>query len=274
MRFSFESRCRIVALIVEGESPQATAAACGASRATGYRLWRRFREGGWASLADRPSIPRCQPRRLAPAAEQEILHWRHELGAGPAVIASIVQRPPSTVGKVLRRAEALLALANGRAEEALAHTEEAIGARTELGIANHAVKSALVAGLEAAFALGDESKADELLSVIDGLPLGELTPHLRAVGARFGAHRAATRGDGEAASAGFSAAARIFEEIERPFDLAVVRLEHAEWLAEYGRFEDPEPLLEEACGIFERLGATPWLERLATVEVGQPALVP
>jgi transposase InsO family protein len=104
MRFSFESRCRIVALIVEGMSPQAAAAACGASRATGYRLWRRFREGGYAALVDRPSIPRCQPRRLAPAAEQEILYWRRELGAGPAVIATIVERPASTVGKVLRRA--------------------------------------------------------------------------------------------------------------------------------------------------------------------------
>ncbi len=51
MRFSFESRCRIVRLIEEGESPQAAAAACGASRATAYRLWSRFRAGGWAALA-------------------------------------------------------------------------------------------------------------------------------------------------------------------------------------------------------------------------------
>ena len=104
MRFSFESRCRIVAMIVAGNSPQAAAAACGASRATGYRLWRRYQTGGWAALADRPSTPLRQPRRLAPDAEQEILHWRGELGAGPAVIAVIVERPPSTVGKVLRRA--------------------------------------------------------------------------------------------------------------------------------------------------------------------------
>jgi transposase InsO family protein len=104
MRFSFESRCRIVVLIAQGESPQEAAAACGASRATGYRLWWRYREGGWASLADRPSTPWRQPRRLAPEAEREILHWRTELGAGPAVIATIVERPISTVGKVLRRA--------------------------------------------------------------------------------------------------------------------------------------------------------------------------
>jgi transposase InsO family protein len=104
MRFSFESRCRIVQLIVDGQSPQAAAAACGASRATGYRLWRRYLEAGWAALADRPSTPKHQPRRLAPEAEREILAWREHLRAGPAVIAAILERPISTVGKVLRRA--------------------------------------------------------------------------------------------------------------------------------------------------------------------------
>jgi transposase InsO family protein len=104
MRFSFESRCRIVSLIVEGMSPPAAAAACGASRATGYRLWQRYRAGGWAVLADRRSTPRRQPRRLSAEAEEEILAWRAELKAGPAVIAVIVERPCSTVGKVLRRA--------------------------------------------------------------------------------------------------------------------------------------------------------------------------
>ena len=104
MRFSFESRCRIVQLILAGEGAQAAAAACGASRATGYRLWRRYCEGGWAGLADRPSTPIRQPRRLAPEVEQEILAWREHLRAGPAVIGAVLERPTSTVGKVLRRA--------------------------------------------------------------------------------------------------------------------------------------------------------------------------
>jgi len=104
MRFSFESRCRIVQLVLAGQSPQAAAAACGASRATGYRLWARFRAGGWAALADRPSTPRRQPRRLPAEAEREILAWREHLRAGPAVIAAILERPVSTVAKVLRRA--------------------------------------------------------------------------------------------------------------------------------------------------------------------------
>ena len=103
MRFSYESRCRLVSLILAGQSPQAAAAACGASRATGYRLWRRFREGGWASLQDRPSTPRRQPRRLAAEVEAQILACRRQLRAGPLVIAAVLERPPSTVGKVLRR---------------------------------------------------------------------------------------------------------------------------------------------------------------------------
>jgi transposase InsO family protein len=76
MRFSFESRCRLVSLVCAGQSPQAAAAACGASRATGYRLWRRYQEGGWAALADRPPVPKHQPRRLSRELEQRILAAR------------------------------------------------------------------------------------------------------------------------------------------------------------------------------------------------------
>src|SRR5437867_10691196 len=92
MRFSFESRCRIVQLIAQGASPQVAAAACGASRATGYRLWRRYQQGGWEALGDRRSTPHRQPRRLDPEVEREILALRQRTNAGP---------PASTVGKVL-----------------------------------------------------------------------------------------------------------------------------------------------------------------------------
>jgi transposase InsO family protein len=103
MRFSFESRCRIVQLVIAGASPAAAAAACGASRATGYRLWRRYLEGGWSALSDRPSTPKRQPRRLGVEAEQEILAWRERTGYGPLRLSAILERPASTIGKVLRR---------------------------------------------------------------------------------------------------------------------------------------------------------------------------
>jgi transposase InsO family protein/transposase-like protein len=103
MRFSFESRCRLVSLIVAGMSPQAAAAACGASRATGYRLWRRYQEGGWGSLADRPPVPLRQPRKLSAQEEAEILAARAYANAGPVIVAGLLDRPASTVWKVLRR---------------------------------------------------------------------------------------------------------------------------------------------------------------------------
>ena len=92
MRYSLESRCRIVRLILAGESPQAAAVACGASRATGYRLWRRYQEGGWSALIDRPPVPVRQPRRLSAAAEVE-----------HAITATADQRKAEALVKTLLR---------------------------------------------------------------------------------------------------------------------------------------------------------------------------
>jgi transposase InsO family protein len=103
MRYSLESRSRIVQLMLAGESAQAAAAACGASRATGYRLWRRYQEGGWAALADRPPVPKRQPRRLSSELERQILAARAYAQAGPLIVAARLGLPASTVWKVLRR---------------------------------------------------------------------------------------------------------------------------------------------------------------------------
>jgi transposase InsO family protein len=103
MRFSWESRCKIVGLIEAGMRPGEAAAACGASRATGYRVWARYQQGGWVALRDRPCVPRSHPRRLSFEVEREIVTIRKRTNAGPVVIAAICGRPPSTVGKVLRR---------------------------------------------------------------------------------------------------------------------------------------------------------------------------
>ena len=50
--------------------------------------------------------------------------------------------------------------------------------------------------------------------------------------------------------------------LDLPFHLAVVPLDHGEWLIARGRNGDAEPLLAEAEETFARLGATPWLERV------------
>ena len=92
MRYSFESRCRAVAAMVAGLSLGVAAQAIGASRATGYRWWRRYVTAGWAGLQERPSTPQHQPRRLSPAAEAEILTARRHSGAGPVTLGALLGR--------------------------------------------------------------------------------------------------------------------------------------------------------------------------------------
>jgi hypothetical protein len=86
-------------------------------------------------------------------------------------------------------------------------------------------------------------------------------PLLQAHGSRFAARRSALEGDTVAADAGYRAASHLYREIEMPFNLAEVEVEHGEWLFEQGRAEEAEPLLAEAEEIFTRLRARPWLER-------------
>jgi transposase InsO family protein len=104
-RFSWESRCAIVALIEAGVSPPLAAASGGASRGTGYRLWRRYQAGCWPALRDRPSTPHRQPRRLSVELEQRILAARRQTSYGPVRLAGLCAQPPSTIGKVLPRHE-------------------------------------------------------------------------------------------------------------------------------------------------------------------------
>lgn len=103
MRYSIESRLRVVRLIEEGMAPAVAAAAAGASRASAYRWWRRYQQAGWEALADRPPVPRRQPRRLTGEVEQQILAARRYAHAGPVVIGGLLGCPSSTVWKVLRR---------------------------------------------------------------------------------------------------------------------------------------------------------------------------
>ncbi len=197
---------------------------------------------------------------------------REEVARRTAAIRDVIDMNEVQNRAGFREFEARVLLADGQPREALAAAEAALADRSALF---SVLAGALAAALDAAFAIGDEAKVDELLTIVEELPPGHLTPLLRAVGARFGARRTALRGDRETASAGFVAAAGIFEEIEKPFELAVVRLEHADWLAGEGRLDEAAPFLEEAREIFERLRAVPWLERLDRVAAValQPATV-
>jgi class 3 adenylate cyclase/tetratricopeptide (TPR) repeat protein len=158
---------------------------------------------------------------------------------------------------------ALILTGEGRHAEALAAADEALALAILFGAGmSDAAKIAFSSALESALALGDLEQAEELLARIEAMPPGRRPPSLAAQAARFRARLAAARGEHEGVEAGFRTAAPAFREYGFPFLLAVTQLEHGEWLAEQGRSEEAEPLLVEAREIFERLEATPWLERV------------
>lgn len=171
-------------------------------------------------------------------------------------------------------AEAVLLLAEGRTAEALRSAEAAFETRHALGTAYEAVKEAFVVALEAALALGDVSRGEELLAIVDTLPPGGSPLFLQAHSARFHARLAARGADHEEADRLFRRAVALFRELAFPFYFAVTLLEQGEWLVARGRRGKAEPLLAEAREILERLEAKPWLDRVDAVQAGIPTEIP
>jgi transposase InsO family protein len=103
LRRSYSARCRLVGLMLDGEAPQAAAAACGTSRATAYRLLGRYRDGGWEALRDRPPIAKHCRHRLSAEAEAQIVELRSRTGWGPRSLSAALGWPSSTIWRVLKR---------------------------------------------------------------------------------------------------------------------------------------------------------------------------
>jgi hypothetical protein len=97
--------------------------------------------------------------------------------------------------------------------------------------------------------------------VVEAFEPGELTPYLEAHTLRLRAGLDAAREQRDGIDDRFRHASRLFREFDLVFDLAVSQLEHAEWLEAQGQVEEAQPLLDEARETFERLQATPWLQR-------------
>ena len=153
-------------------------------------------------------------------------------------------------------ARAALRRAEGRFAEALADGAATIETGTTLGGDFQGVKHGVIDALEAALALGDTASAHELLGFIDGLSPGIRPPFVEAQAHRFRARMARD-------AAGLVLAARQFRELEIPFSVGVTLLEHAELTGN-------EASRVDAREIFERLRASPWLERAsANVLEGQ-----
>jgi class 3 adenylate cyclase/tetratricopeptide (TPR) repeat protein len=162
-------------------------------------------------------------------------------------------------------AEATLHFADGLYAEALGSALSALETKVSIGVAFEAVKEACVVAVDAALALDDVEKAEELLDAVDALPPGNTPRFLQAHSLRFRARMAARRNDPEQAERNFAGAVTLFRELGLIFYLAVTRLEQGEWLSTQNRSDEVATLLGEARETFERLQAAPWLARLERI---------
>jgi class 3 adenylate cyclase/predicted ATPase len=158
-------------------------------------------------------------------------------------------------------AKAAVLRATGSPGDALAAAEAALGDIATLGATSQPIRFAFAEALESALELGDLDKVEQLVEQIETLRPRERSAFLRAEAARFRGLVAAARGAHDGVEQRFKTSEQILREYGMPFRLAVVELEHAEWLLARGREDEAEPLLKEAREIFERLEAKPWLER-------------
>jgi hypothetical protein len=159
-------------------------------------------------------------------------------------------------------AAAAVARAEGRLEDALRLGLSATGVARTGSETSQSVKLALVEAIEAALALGDTDRAEELVASIEAVSPGLRSPYLGAQALRLRGRLAASE---DSAFKSFKAAAKHLREVGVQFWLAVTLLEHAERLTAASRPSEAEPLLSDAREIFQRLEATPWLERVTAV---------
>jgi len=164
-------------------------------------------------------------------------------------------------------ARASFARAEGRPSETLAASEVVFTRLAELGTEHPFLKLMFVEELEAAFDLRDLEAVERRLRWFGDLRPADRGPLLQAQAERFGARLAAARGHADEIERGLKLAVALLREIGARFWLGVVLFEQGEYLAQAGRTEEAEPLLDEARAIFERLEAKPWLERLDALGV-------
>ena len=154
--------------------------------------------------------------------------------------------------------EAMLHAAEGRREETVSAVDRSLALRAGFAGVQSFVRFQV---LEAVADFADEAKIRELLAVFDELHAAELVPFLRAQQARFRARLPEYDTEAELATA-----EHLFAESEMPFHVAVVQLEHGEWLTARGGSDDAQPLLADAHDTFGRLEAKPWLQRVEAVQ--------
>jgi tetratricopeptide (TPR) repeat protein len=158
-------------------------------------------------------------------------------------------------------ADAVAAFVDGRlsdATKALERTWDILNEHERWGVMAYV----LGWGADGAVLLGDRAATGPLAELYEKVPSAGLARIMRAHGGRVRAFRAISAGDEDAAADAFAEALAAARNYGRAGHLAPVLADYGVWLAESGRGDEAEPLLDEAQELFERMGAVRWLERI------------
>jgi len=159
-------------------------------------------------------------------------------------------------------AQACVLYAEGRHAEAVDFGCRTIELGETLGLDGQDAKMGFMWAIEAALALGDRARAEELVARIEEIPRGLRSPSMGAHANRARARMADTL---EMASMHFAVAEATFDGLGMPFWRAVTELEQAERLAAAGQAGEAAPLLAAARETFAELRAAPWLSRAGAI---------
>jgi class 3 adenylate cyclase/tetratricopeptide (TPR) repeat protein len=162
--------------------------------------------------------------------------------------------------------DGMLAYAEGRVEEAarllrsaLVQTLDAFGPEDAIDLLPHPVSMLLEAG--------DVAGAEDVVGRLATWPVGARSPYLQAQLARQESLVAAARAQ-LANDDGFVEAEGLLGDLEMPYLLAEVQVEHASWLLDVGRADEAPELLQPAIATLERLQALPLLTRARSIAAG------
>ncbi|XRQ06763.1 AAA family ATPase [Actinomadura welshii] len=149
----------------------------------------------------------------------------------------------------------LLALGQGRHEDALEHLQDA---HREAAAHVPNVMLALADTVEAAVAAGRPAAGAEPMARLEAFARNAGQPWADGVASRC---RALLTGDEDEAERHFTLALAAHRRGGRPFERARTELLYGEWLRRSRRRAQARARLGAALEIFERLGAVPWAER-------------
>jgi class 3 adenylate cyclase len=160
-------------------------------------------------------------------------------------------------------ARAIESLAEGDLREGLRCAERALEWSAQMGFGSEFTKEAFRLACECAFDLGNLQRVNEFVDGLESRQPGMRLPSMDALALRFRGRLAALDGDWAGADRFLKQAVGLYRELGMVSSWAQVLLEHAEILNASGRAVEAVSLVDDARDIFERLGARPWLERLA-----------